>query len=370
MGSAVGCSTPAPPADSGDARTDTATSDSPSATDSTTDDAAGDVVASDVAANDVAVNDSSATDGASSDGGESDATSSDSATTDSGASADGAADSAPSDVATDTRDASAPMDSGVFDGGVTDSGASDGGMVCSVEGDWVAMSSLVGTVYVRFRGGVAEFAPNASDLGTSRASPLGSYTIVGGSIIVTNSPMAAFTCPVTDRGEYRLTFDATCGSLTLNVTSEMCGVRSTILNSLVLRRFVADGGVADSGVVSDGGVVSDSGACTLRPRDFSVPVPGGMTLYFRFAATGRWLAALSEANLRAGTTIDIGAYSESGGRIVMTDDSSGISGCAVTDRGEYTTTFSADCRTARWTVVSDTCTGRRAALDGSTLTQL
>jgi predicted RNA-binding Zn-ribbon protein involved in translation (DUF1610 family) len=68
--------------------------------------------------------------------------------------------------------------------------------------------------------------------------------------------------------------------------------------------------------------------------------------------------------------IPTGNDSTATGTIVLTNEPGVASPCLMNDCGEYSIVYAPDCRTARWTLVSDTCTARSNALDGASFTRL
>ena len=54
------------------------------------------------------------------------------------------------------------------------------------------------------------------------------------------------------------------------------------------------------------------------------------------------------------------------GATILLSNEPGESGCAVGDSGEYTVAFDAECAAMTWTLVSDDCDERSAALNGGT----
>ncbi len=358
VATSIACGSPTPSSDAGDAAVADSSADS-TLTDATRRD--------DVAADQSALEDRPALDAPASDVALDTPTpdvSLDAPATDVAASPDG---SSSTDV-TSSRDAAS--DASTLDGATVSDAArdalADSSAPCAIAGDWAGTVSMAGMVQFRFRSdGTWLGAPAGTSLDGASAIALGNYSTATGTLVLTNEPGLS-GCMMGDRGEYRLTYDATCGTMTWMVVSDTCASRAAVLSGATFRRIVADGGAADAGP-SDA-TVGDAGACRMI-GDWSTMVPGG-SLWFRFIADGTWEAALSLMQLTSGPRIALGNQSETPPRIVLTNDPSMVSGCAMSDRGEYTITYTPGCGSARWTLVTDTCSGRAAALNGATLTRL
>ena len=205
------------------------------------------------------------------------------------------------------------------------------------------------------------------------AIPTGNYSTATGTIVLTNDPGGS-GCVMSDRGEYRITYDPSCGTMVWTLVSDTCAGRASAINGATFRRYTSDAGVPDAGAdaSTEAGVRVDGGACSMLSSWSTTFGPGGamMMAAMRFNAGGTWDGATSVAALMGGMVIPLGNYSETSGRIVLTDDPGTGSGCTMTDRGEYSIVYAPDCRTARWTLVSDTCTGRSTALNGASFTRL
>jgi hypothetical protein len=263
------------------------------------------------------------------------------------------------DAAADSSVLDASSDAGFLDAGRD--AAADSGALCAIAGDWTTSSPMFGMLQFRFRSdGTWVGAPPGVSLDSGAAIALGNYSTATGTLVLSNEPGLS-GCMMGDRGEYRLTYDGTCGTMVWTLVSDTCATRAAALGGATLRRLVADGGAADAGP-------SDAGACRMI-GDWSTMVAGG-PLWFRFIADGTWEAALSAMQLASGPRIALGNQSETPPRIVLTNDPSSVSGCAMTDRGEYTITYTPGCGSARWTLVTDTCMVRATSLNGATLTRL
>lgn len=311
-----------------------------------------------------------------------DSSASDSAASDSAAGSDATSATDASDSAM-TTDAMSSMDSAMTADAASDAAssldargdsASDAALTCSMLGDWSTTAGMGLMLAFRFQpDGTWQGATNPDSLGTAAAIPTGNYSTATGNIVLTNDPGGS-GCMMADRGEYRLTYDPTCGSVVWTLVSDTCTARATALNGSTLRRYMREAGVADAG--SDAAVpdaaVSDGGACSMRASWATTFGAGGMMAMvgIRFNAGGTWEGSPTVAGLMGGMTVALGNYSEPSGRIVLTNDPGIASGCTMADRGEYAVTFGPGCTTARWTVVSDTCTSRSSSLDGAAFTRL
>ncbi|MDP3274630.1 MAG: hypothetical protein Q8Q09_05500 [Deltaproteobacteria bacterium] len=275
------------------------------------------------------------------------------------AAADASAD-ALTDAAIDTaRDVSMDSSSDASMDAAPDAGT------CALQGDWVTtLPMMAGMLAFRFdAAGTWQGAMDGASLGTPAAIPVGNYAVSGRTIVLTNDPGMS-GCMMSDRGEYTVSYDPSCNTMTWVLVRDTCMGRASALNNATFRRFVRDGGSVDAGADAD--AAPDASACAMRGSWDSMFAMGGGMAVFRFSAGTTWEAALTRANLAAGMTIPLGNYSESAARIVLTADPGGASGCVMSDRGEYTISYSSACSRATWTVVSDTCTTRRDALNGGT----
>lgn len=302
-----------------------------------------------------------------------DSASADSTTQPDSNASDGSAMDARADSASDAGGVdSATMDAAASDATTDARATSDGASAdsadaatCSVLGDWNGTAAMLGMVSFRFRAnGTWQGATGSDMLGSSSAIELGNFA-QGANLVLTNDPGTS-GCAMTDRGEYRLTFDASCSQMTWTLVSDTCTSRGAALNGAVFTRVAS----TDAGVATDSGSSVDGGSCRMVgdwTGSFSMPM--GVMVYFRFAPT-TWQAALSLADFMAGRFVDIGNANESSTSIVLTNDASGSSGCAPSDRGEYSIVYGSGCATARWTLISDTCAARGTALNGSTFTRM
>lgn len=317
-----------------------------------------------------------------------DSSASDSSASDSGAGSDAtnatdASDAMAASADAMSADAMSSMDSAMTADAASDAAtsldargdsASDAALTCSMLGDWTTTAGMGLMLAFRFQpDGTWQGATNPDSLGTAAAIPTGNYSTATGNIVLTNDPGGS-GCVMADRGEYRLTYDPTCGSVVWTLVSDTCTARATALNGSTLRRYMREAGVADAGSDDAGSdaAVSDGGACSMRASWATTFGAGGMMAMvgIRFNAGGTWEGSPTVAGLMGGMTVSLGSYSESSGRIVLIDDPGIASGCTMTDRGEYAVTFGAGCTTARWTAISDTCTSRSSSLDGATFTRL
>ena len=118
------------------------------------------------------------------------------------------------------------------------------------------------------------------------------------------------------------------------------------------------------GDVSDASFPSDASACSILGTYRATL--GGMTIYFRFGPAGQYVAAMSITGLdTAPFNMGMYAYDALTSTLTFMQDT-----FCPTDVGSYRLSFSSDCNTLTFTLISDACPDRGAQSGGLVATRV